>query len=371
MNKSNYNYNYKSKETTKADDLVQFRREHQSSMKEMKDELKKQGERLKGIETSLRKKEERLRKESMIEAKEKEETRKKLKDEKEMLKKENEQIRRGKNQSGKVKVQSNTLRYHNNDIGSEEISSDEDGTPIPYRERIDYAKKKKIALAAKHVQSRNDLKKNDNRENSKAEIVDKKQDGSNGDNTSKPMSSTKCHKTAIFSTSITRNIKYGRFNDRYDDGYAKFHKFGGGLSRHMSSYMTTHLLEEKPDTAIVHHGGNDLSKDSNRLNEDLLIQETANNVIDSALLCRNTDVQDVIVSGIPIRKDKVLQRRISKLNELLQSMCQINNFRFINNNNIGLEHLHNDGVHLNDDGTKVLADNYLRALCHAHHHTDG
>ena len=40
----------------------------------------------------------------------------------------------------------------------------------------------------------------------------------------------------------------------------------------------------------------------------------------------------------------------------------LHNFYFIDNTNISLEHLASDGVHLNDEGTIRLANNFLDVL---------
>ena len=53
--------------------------------------------------------------------------------------------------------------------------------------------------------------------------------------------------------------------------------------------------------------------------------------------------------------------QLHQLNDDLKSLCQRHNFEYIDNSKITLRHLY-DGVHLNTQGTTILADNYLEAL---------
>ena len=92
----------------------------------------------------------------------------------------------------------------------------------------------------------------------------------------------------------------------------------------------------------------------------------ANSVIEAGLACRKLGATNVLIGGVTIRRTSFLQERCKELNDILKSLCLISNFIFINNNDINLGHLHSDGVHLNEDGSKLLADYYLRALCEVH-----
>jgi hypothetical protein len=166
-------------------------------------------------------------------------------------------------------------------------------------------------------------------------------------------------KTIIFSTSITRDIDYVRFNECYESGHARFQKWHGGRAKHMKHYVTTHMLEEKPDTVVIQAGGNDLRTTRNNPTPALRV---ANDIMDIGLACKKKGASRVCISGVPIRKAKFLQERAKEVNELLVSLCQVNNFTYIDNSEIDLECLHKDGVHLNHEGTKLLANNYLDCL---------
>ena len=55
-------------------------------------------------------------------------------------------------------------------------------------------------------------------------------------------------------------------------------------------------------------------------------------------------------------------KRCRELNDILKGMCQTYNFIFIDNNNISLDDLASDGVHLNEGGNDKLANNFINSL---------
>ena len=57
-----------------------------------------------------------------------------------------------------------------------------------------------------------------------------------------------------------------------------------------------------------------------------------------------------------------MQRRGNELNDILKSLCYLHNFTFIDNYNITHEHLLQDGVHLSNFGSDILANNFLDLL---------
>ena len=67
-------------------------------------------------------------------------------------------------------------------------------------------------------------------------------------------------KTLIFTTSISKGIRAKRFNDCYKviGGHAQFARFPGARAKHMASYATPRIEEERPETVIIQGGGNDL-----------------------------------------------------------------------------------------------------------------
>ena len=161
-------------------------------------------------------------------------------------------------------------------------------------------------------------------------------------------------KLLVFSTSITKGIDVQRFNTCFGDGTARFQKWHGGRAQYMKHYAIPHVKQEKPDMVILQGGGNDLSSDTPTT-------DIANDLIEIALTSKNNGVSEIFVGGVPIRADTSLEKRRFQLNETLMGLCNFHGFTFIDHSKITTNDLL-DGVHLNRDGTRILADDYLDAL---------
>ena len=112
------------------------------------------------------------------------------------------------------------------------------------------------------------------------------------------------------------------------------------------------------DSAVVHVGGNDL--------QDLYYPESfsklADEIMEIGSTCREKGADTVFIAGVTVRKWDYTWERCRQLNRKLKELCQRNNFIFIDNSNINyVDHLV-DEVHLNDDGSKILANNYLGCM---------
>ena len=73
----------------------------------------------------------------------------------------------------------------------------------------------------------------------------------------------------------------------------------------------------------------------------------------------STKENTVFVSGIVPRGDN-WNNKVSEINRYLQSACSSRNMPFIDNSNISTEyHLNRSRLHLNPEGTRILANNFL------------
>ena len=71
----------------------------------------------------------------------------------------------------------------------------------------------------------------------------------------------------------------------------------------------------------------------------------------------------MVISSVLPRGDFHYQLNRHLLNKLLRDLCVANNFCFLDNKNIFLAyHLAYDNVHLNFEGTNLLANNLLGCL---------
>ena len=78
-------------------------------------------------------------------------------------------------------------------------------------------------------------------------------------------------------------------------------------------------------------------------------------------VAKKLGVSDIFIGGVPVRSRQYSDEKLHELNSALRSLCQQQSFVFIDNTELTVRHL-SDGVHLNKEGTSILANNYLDAL---------
>ena len=140
------------------------------------------------------------------------------------------------------------------------------------------------------------------------------------------------------------------------DARVTLNKFNGKLARHFKTYVTAHMPEQTPDDVLIQAGGNDLTTKQTAF-------EIANNVIEAGIVCKNLGASRVLISSVLPRSDFHLQLKRHDVNQLLECLCEINNFVYIPNNYMKLsQHIDNDGVHLNDAGTTLLQNTFTKFL---------
>ena len=112
-------------------------------------------------------------------------------------------------------------------------------------------------------------------------------------------------------------------------------------------------MKRTPDLIVLHAGTNDL-----RTNTAV---QVAQSVMKLALQMK-TEQNDVMVSGLTARSDD-MSEKISQVNQTLLKECENYNLHFINNGNIEAEkHLNGSGLHLNFQGTLLLAKNFIDSI---------
>ena len=284
---------------------------------------------------------------------------------KERMLKQREQLGSVNGYSAVVAKGGSTLRFHNNSLESEEMSSDDEHVPIPRYKRLEkknlaqnkYNKDNKKYINREKNTDKNKLNKTNNREELNSRSNKQNSSVQVDEHDSTILNESK--NVIIFSSSITKGIHAPRLNDRYESGHLRFQRFHGAKARHMETYLSPVMFEELPDTVVIQAGGNDLkAKPGKKLIPPVMV---ANSLIDAGLACKQFSTQHVLIGGVTVRKSEFEKKRAAEINEALEGQCKLNNFNFINNSAIREEHLY-DGIHLNKDGSKILADNYLQAL---------
>ena len=129
--------------------------------------------------------------------------------------------------------------------------------------------------------------------------------------------------------------------------------FPGANIDAMNSYVCP-AMKKSPSRIILHCGTNDLNTNQSPWT-------IAEDIIELAKAMENKDTE-VLVSSIVQRRDK-LNGKALEVNKALERECERMRLGFIDNSNIDPEsHLNGSGLHLNMEGTIILANNFIRAM---------
>ena len=78
---------------------------------------------------------------------------------------------------------------------------------------------------------------------------------------------------------------------------------------------------------------------------------------------RDLGVKTIVISGIIARDAGMkIERRRRKVNTIIESLCKDHSFTYISNENINTHDICEDRVHLQDSGTKKVANNIIDVL---------
>ena len=131
--------------------------------------------------------------------------------------------------------------------------------------------------------------------------------------------------------------------------------FSGAKRTCMHDYVKP-SVRNSLDHFILHVGTNDLSSDKSP-------EEIARSITDLATSIKN-EKHDVSISNIIIRADdKKLEEKRCEVNSFLGKLCKEKNFYLIDHSTrIKRNHLNKGKLHLNQKGTKLLSDIFVKEL---------
>ena len=180
---------------------------------------------------------------------------------------------------------------------------------------------------------------------------------------------TQGKKICIFGDSIVKTVnKKGHISKAV--GITTFVKsFGGCRVDELQHYVTPTLAKNNIGAAIIHVGTNHLHA-NNPLNKDEQVSDIAQGIINVGLECKQGGVDNIFISSLTIQKDNQGRQKAKEINGLLEQLCIEYQFTYINNENIMIHDLWNDGIHLlnekeNEDyniGSGKLRNNFIEAL---------
>ena len=129
--------------------------------------------------------------------------------------------------------------------------------------------------------------------------------------------------------------------------------FSGATVDCMNSHVCP-TIKRNPGRIILHCGTNDLRS-------KVTPKDIAEEIIDLGNSMK-TNENSVIISALVPRGDQ-WHNKAMEVNKFLKQLCVSQDFYFIDNSNIEAEyHLNRSRIHLNREGTRILAKNFLYAL---------
>ena len=152
---------------------------------------------------------------------------------------------------------------------------------------------------------------------------------------------------------IIKDIRGYKMNEACENQEKIFVKsFSGATTDCMNSHACP-TIKRNPKRIILHCGTNDLRSQASAEN-------IAEEIIELAKAIK-TEGNTVFVSGLVARGDR-WNAEVCEVNRFLTQRSQGEDLQFIDNSNITLEHLNRSLLHLNPEGTKLLATNFLYKL---------
>ena len=131
--------------------------------------------------------------------------------------------------------------------------------------------------------------------------------------------------------------------------------FPGATIPDMSHYAKP-TLSTAPDAIILHISTNDLKAKT----PEAIVNAAAD--IGESITQQNKDIKVTFSEIITRADDESLTRKVNLYNSLLAKLCIERNWKLISNNNINKSNLNSYGLHLNKNGTSILAKNFKNFL---------
>ena len=159
----------------------------------------------------------------------------------------------------------------------------------------------------------------------------------------------------VVGDSHIKRIKRNDCNKELRHGKAFFRSFSGANTKQLRHYIIPTLVDDKSDAIVIHVGKNDILNHANHEN-------IAHSIINIGLDCKTNGVDEVLISSILVKKNPNLTAIVRRVNDMLRDLCKKNGFSFICNDVITTNYLWKDGVHMQDMGTHIFSNHFLKFL---------
>ena len=165
-------------------------------------------------------------------------------------------------------------------------------------------------------------------------------------------------KICVVGDSYYKRIKQNDFTDELRQGKAFFRSFSGTNAKQLRHYNIPILVDDKPDVIVIQVVTNDFLNHANHEN-------IAHSIINIGLGCKNNGFNEVLIWSILVKKNPNLTTIVRRVNDMLRDLCETNGFSFICDDVIIINYLWKDGVLLQDMGTHILSNHFLKFLIYS------
>ena len=129
--------------------------------------------------------------------------------------------------------------------------------------------------------------------------------------------------------------------------------FPGATINDMTHYIQP-TMKKQPKLVVLHVGTNDVQQ-----------KEPEGIVAEMKSLCQgivSQSLSKIAISEIIKRQDPAINIKIDRINSLLAKLCSKYKWQFIQHTNVDASKLNASGLHLNSQGTAMLAKNFIEFL---------
>ena len=124
------------------------------------------------------------------------------------------------------------------------------------------------------------------------------------------------------------------------------------------SHFSTHTIDNiRPDQLIIIAGTNDISKGFREKSLDE--RKIVDDILSIAYHAKTVGCKNVIVSSILVRRGYHYKNIIIRINNILNARCSEEGFVYLDNSDVTIRHICDDGLHPNNYGINVLKMNIL------------
>ena len=163
-------------------------------------------------------------------------------------------------------------------------------------------------------------------------------------------------KMVTLGTSMIKGIQMKEFNSYVKNFYSKLRPFSVATIKQLQHSTIPSLVDEMPNRVILYSGCNDVSS------RNASLEQIAIDIKDLAEMCHGYGMNKIFVSSLICRKNNYSNKKVTTINILLNLICKEKGFVFIDNRNINIGDLWEDGSHLIEQGKAKLAQNFIHFL---------